>query len=71
METRSRDPASWLPLAEGVSSRNLVFTFYLSTVNAMMKLRHSFPDSVADPSGWLAEALELRFTTKNGRKRDV
>ena len=33
VETRSRDPASWLPLAEGVSSRNLVFTFYLRTVH--------------------------------------
>ena len=27
-----RDPASWLPLATGLSSRNMVFTFQLSTV---------------------------------------
>ena len=30
---RLRDPASWLPLASRVSSRNLVFTFYLSIVH--------------------------------------
>ena len=27
VKTRLRDPASWLPLASGTSSRNLVFTF--------------------------------------------
>ena len=32
MKTRLRDPASWLPLAVGASSRNLVFTFQLSIV---------------------------------------
>ena len=32
MKTRLRDPASWLLLAARASSRNLVFTFQLSTV---------------------------------------
>ena len=27
VKTRLRDPASWLPLDAGASSRNLVFTF--------------------------------------------
>ena len=27
VKTRLREPASWLPLATGASSRNLVFTF--------------------------------------------
>ena len=31
---RLRDPASWLPLAAGASSRNLVFSFWLSDVQS-------------------------------------
>ena len=38
MKTRSRDLASWLPLAAGASSRNLVFTFQLSTVDCRLRL---------------------------------
>ena len=35
VKTRLRDPAPWIPLAAGASSRNLVITFQLSTVQEM------------------------------------
>ena len=61
---RLRDPASWLPLAAGVSSRNLDFNLLKSSV-IEKRLRSSIrfnPDAPAAPpptptwSGWSTAA---------------